>query len=234
MNKIAILIIATNQYRKLAQSLIDSIDEFYKTDNTKDIFLFSDKNEFTSKNENIIFNEIKHEPWPYVTLKRFEYFSLVSKDLRDYDLVIYMDCDLQIVKNVEFPHCELLGVTHPAKFYYPDFWDVDKNPNSKAYIPEPFDPHLVYHQGCLWGGSGEQIYKLITTLQNNTQIDLDNDVVAKWHDESHLNRYFFDNQSIVTTLSSSYCYPENWNLPIEKLIIHKDKSMQEFPRHSGK
>lgn len=233
MNRIALLIIATNQYRDMAQSLINSIDKFYNPEGVKDIFMFSDKNEFSSITSNIIFNEIKHEPWPYVTLKRFEYFDKIKEKLKSYDKVIYMDCDLEVVDNISFPNSPLIGVMHPAKHIWNNFWDVEKNPKSTAYISEDSDGSLIYCQGCLWGGSGEEIAKLVEVLKNNVETDLDNDVVAKWHDESHLNNYLYNNRDKLLILESSYCYPENWNLPIEKFIIHKDKSMEKFPRHSG-
>tara|TARA_R110000803_G_scaffold27700_1_gene64584 strand:+ start:120 stop:824 length:705 start_codon:yes stop_codon:yes gene_type:complete len=234
MKKFAILIIATNQYRGMAQSLIESIDNFYSPEGEKDIFIFSDKNEFKSTSANIIFNKIDHEQWPYVTLKRFEYFYKVKEKLKSYDQVIYMDCDLEIVENICFPNSPLIGVMHPAKHIWNNFWDVEKNPKSKAFIPENSDGSSVYCQGCLWGGGGKEISKLVGVLKKNVEIDFNNDVIAKWHDESHLNNYFYNNKEDLLILKSSYCYPENWNLPIKKLIIHKDKSMENFPRHQGK
>lgn len=37
--------------------------------------------------------------------------------------------------------------------------------------------------------------------------DLDNDIIAVWHDESHMNRYMIDNPPTLE-LSPEYCYPE--------------------------
>jgi hypothetical protein len=227
----AILVIATKNYRPLAQSLIDSLDQFVS--NGCDVFIFSDEDEFTSSRHDIFFKSIQHEEWPLVTLNRFKYFSEVTNELSSYKHIVYMDCDLEVVEQTTLPPEEgspLFGVMHPARFLRYNFWDVETNPKSTACLPEVNFAGLVYHQGCLWGGESSEVIKLINTLKNNVNIDLENNIIAKWHDESHLNKYLFDHSSIVKTLPSSYSYPENWSLPLEKIIIHKDKSLTDFPR----
>jgi hypothetical protein len=230
--KIAILTIATNNYKDFLNPLIESIQDKFLPLNKKDIFVFADKDTVSDKYSNVIFNQIQHEPWPFITLKRFHYFEKVLKDLTNYDMVIYFDCDLEVIQNInEFPVCDLFGVMHPGIYAYGKMWDIETNPKSTAYIlPEN---EGIYHQGCFWGGSSNEVCKMISELKNNTQIDLDNNIVAKWHDESHLNYYLFDNKDKVVTISSSYCYPENWQLPIHKIIIHKEKNINQYPKFEG-
>lgn len=230
--KIAILTVATNNYKSFLDPLIKSIQDKFLPLNKKDIFVFADEDSISHKYSNIIFNKIEHEPWPYITLKRYFYFDKILKDLTKYDMVIYFDCDLEVVKNVnEFPKCDLFGVVHPGIYFFGKMWDVETNPKSTAYISS--ENEGIYHQGCFWGGTSNEVCKMISELKNNTQIDLDNSVVAKWHDESHLNFYLFKNKDIVSSISSSYSYPENWNLPIEKIIIHKEKNSNQYPRFQG-
>jgi len=50
-----------------------------------------------------------------------------------------------------------------------------------------------------------------------------NDVMAVWHDESHLNKYAVEHEAEIKPLSPAYCYPEGWNLPFDKKIISLDK-----------
>jgi hypothetical protein len=77
---------------------------------------------------------------------------------------------------------------------------------------------------------------MIETLRDNVNADLSKKIIAAWHDESHLNRFFTDNEEKVVTFSPGFAYPETWDMPqVPKMIIHKDKNMQEFPRfRSGK
>jgi hypothetical protein len=70
-------------------------------------------------------------------------------------------------------------------------------------------------------------------MKNNINIDLQNDIIAIWHDESHLNKFIVDHRTEAAILSPSMAYPEHWNLPVNKLMIHKDKNMEEYPRFKG-
>ena len=57
----------------------------------------------------------------------------------------------------------------------------------------------------------------------NIYTDLGKNIIAVWHDESHLNRYFVDHKPTVI-LSPSYCYPESWKLPYKKRLLALDKN----------
>ena len=59
-------------------------------------------------------------------------------------------------------------------------------------------------------------------LRNNINLDLKNNVISKWHDESHLNRYFLNYPPKV--LDPSYSNPEAFYIPFSKKIIQIDKN----------
>ena len=70
--------------------------------------------------------------------------------------------------------------------------------------------------------------KLLKTLVRNVDIDLKNNVIPKWHDESHLNRYFIDHTPTVF-LSPSYCFPLGEDSPFEpKLVTLINKPAEEL------
>jgi hypothetical protein len=49
---------------------------------------------------------------------------------------------------------------------------------------------------------------LITQLEHNVKDDLDNGIIAKWHDESHLNAWAAKNDFRLA--NSAYCYDSTY------------------------
>jgi len=64
-------------------------------------------------------------------------------------------------------------------------------------------------------------------IKNRIDRDLKNNLIAQWHDESHLNRYFIDNCP-SKILPPSYCYGEGMRLPFQKKLIALDKNHKEM------
>ncbi len=64
-------------------------------------------------------------------------------------------------------------------------------------------------------------------IETNIDSDLNKGIIAVWHDESHLNRYFIDHPP-TKILCPSYCYYERTNLPFSKKIITVDKDLYEM------
>ena len=61
--------------------------------------------------------------------------------------------------------------------------------------------------------------------------DLENDVIALWHDESHMNRYLIDNPPSLS-LTTTYCFAEaqmtNASYPYAAKIIALKKDHDEL------
>ena len=55
------------------------------------------------------------------------------------------------------------------------------------------------------------------------EADLQQNVIALWHDESQLNRYAAE-RSDYRLLTPAYWYPEGWQMPFEQKITVRDKS----------
>jgi histo-blood group ABO system transferase len=84
-----------------------------------------------------------------------------------------------------------------------------------------------YVCGGAWFGFREQFLDLCEVARRNVDKDKRNGVIAKWHDESHLNR-LTSLQEKSTILSSRYCYDPQYgkslNGPI-LLAVDKSKSL---------
>jgi CRISPR/Cas system-associated endoribonuclease Cas2 len=92
-----------------------------------------------------------------------------------------------------------------------------KQKKSLAYMKEG----KYYVQGSFNGGTSAAYLALVRQLERNIQIDLDNNIIAVWHDESHLNRYVSGKHPKF--LSPAYAYSEGAQLGFKPKILMLDK-----------
>ena len=84
----------------------------------------------------------------------------------------------------------------------------ETNESSLAALDlEKYQPQ-VYYQGCFWGGKVPEVCAMIDELEDRTNDDLKRHIVAVWHDESHINRFFIENQDKVHTFGPEFAFPE--------------------------
>ena len=114
----------------------------------------------------------------------------------------------------------MIGTIHPCLFNGPG--TPDRNPNSKAYIPHGSNNR--YFCGGFIGGSTEDFIRASTIIRDNINDDLSRGVVAIWHDESHINKYFFENPPAVV-LDRPFAVAENLTAPEDSSrILFVDKA----------
>lgn len=197
----------------------------------KHYFVFTDNPElFSIRNGNVTTVHIEHREWPYATLLRYDFFSRVSHKLEGFDYLFFFNANIRFVGPVsprEFLPNDgqdngLVGVLHPAyyksgRWRYP-YERIQKN--STAFLRWWLGEYYVL--GGVNGGIGPNYLELIRTLRENIQRDLNNQIVAVWHDESHLNCYF--NRIRPKLLTPAFGYPEGRKLPFVPKILILDKS----------
>lgn len=230
--KIGVSVIATGKYYRLFfDQLYRSLQENFVPECKKTIFLYTDAGVSVNDYNDVVSISVDHEPWPMPTLKRFDKFQQTRNiyELFDIDLMFYIDVDMRVVEKIslEEVNSELVGTVHPG-FYNKPFqsYTIERNEESLACIriQEIIDlSSFHYYAGGFFGGHIDRFNRMAEVLQQNIQSDLDNGIIAVWHDESHLNHYFNVIEQPTLKLSPSYCYPESWNLPFEKKIIALDK-----------
>lgn len=232
-NNVAIIFIGTNKYVDFFEDYYDSVFASFLPRTKKTIFAFTDQEDhWLFKQDDVVTCKIKHQDWPFITLKRFEFISQAAEKLKEYSDIVFMDADMYVTNTVDENFLNLytkyFGVHHPGQFMYGDVCEFESDPASTACVKEPLKK--LYRQGCFWGGKNPYILDMILSLKDNVQTDFDNKIIAAWHDESHLNKFFSDRPDEVVTLHSGYAYPQNWNMPVDKVIIHLDKNMEKYPR----
>jgi len=237
---IDIVFIGTGKYIDFLPSFYKSVCANFCTECDKKFHIFTDSDDksLSDYSNSSIYN-IKHEKWPYITLKRFDFINQHLDHFKG-DYCFFIDSDMEVVKPFKLSDLKLTkkytGVMHPGQLaggidYYKNT-SLEKNTMSTAY----FDPNALktYFQGCIWGGTREGFINIITTLSDTVRRDIARDIVAIWHDETHLNKFFNKHYTDVNILHSQFAYPEKWQLNCTPVIIHKDKDGKIFERFSGK
>ena len=180
----------------------------------------------------------EHLPWPYITLYRFGTILKVKEALEQFDYVLFLDADMRIVDTVSeeelFTDKKFIGVHHPCHFLkmnphtqYPGAFETD--PRSCAAISEE-DDISTYWQGCLWGGKVPFVIDMMKELHRRTVEDEERQVIAVWHDESQMNKFFIENKSEVHTLGPQYAYPEVFAgyCEFDPVIVHLAKDNSKY------
>lgn len=204
MEKIAILTISTDKYVSFLEQLHKSIFAKFLPDHEKTLFVFTDK-DINYTNTNTI--KINHLPWPITTLMRFFYFTNISDILKTFDYVYYIDCDMLVYSNIGKevlpPNNEIVATKH---FYLENSMGTyETNSQSTACVKVTDEMYGKYCQACFFGSTSQSFVKMSEELNQNINIDLKNNYIALWHDESHFNKYLLNNQCIL--LHSGYTHP---------------------------
>lgn len=234
---VAIIFVGTSKYADFFEGFKSSNDKYFLTDCKKHFFVFTDQPQnklFDS--EDVTVTEIEHRGWPWVTLHRFKYMNMVAPQLMTYDYVFFIDADLwpcdDITSEILDHNKPLIGVQHPG--FLDKIGTFELDPRSTANIFDGKYNTQIYRQGCFWGGKSSWIVDMIKKLDKNVDTDTENDMIAVWHDESHMNKHFLINNDYVHTLHPGYATPQEGYEHIKKSfptkMVHLHKDLSEFPR----
>jgi len=235
--KIAVIFIGTGQYLNFLPSWYESCEKNLVPNVEKKYFVFTD-GEMDDAPNNVCTFQQEHLPWPYITLLRFDTILKAKKQLLDFDYILFLDADTLVVDEVReeeiFSDKKYIGVHHPCHFMqmpphnqFPGAFETNKV--SLAAITDS-DDTSVYFQGCVWGGKVPYIIEMIEELQIRTKIDLDNNVIAQWHDESQMNKFFSERREDVHVLGPEYAYPETFSsyCNFKAKIVHLAKDNSKY------
>jgi hypothetical protein len=234
--KVAIVFIGTSKYLNFLPQYYQKIHENFLPNSKKTFLVFTD-GEGDFPEDVKVYNQ-EHLNWPYITLTRFEIINKAREEIINHDWLVFLDADTlvidKILENDFISNKPFFGVHHPCHYLkmpphdtYPGAFEI--NSNSSACINESLDCS-VYFQGCFWGGKVPKILEMIDDLQKKVNQDINNNVIAIWHDESHLNRYFAEHQSEVKIFGPEYAYPEVFSeyCNFNPKIIHLAKDNSKY------
>ena len=226
--KVGILYVCTGKYDVFWKDFFISYEKFFLPSCIKEYFVFTDSDSLYGEECGRIHKIYReHREWPYDTLMRYHMFIEHRQLYGDVDYLFFMNANCQCVdyiKEAAFlpEEGKLIIVQHPGQYMRkPEKYTYDRNKKSTAYIPRKRGE--IYVCGGVNGGTKEAFLAMSEEIMRNVDTDLYNGIIAKWHDESHINKYILQHDN-WKMLSPSYCYPEDWNIPFEPKILIRDKS----------
>ena len=227
MTKIGMLYICTGKYTVFWPEFYRSFEEKFLPGCEKEYFVFTDAPAIEYEDAPRVHRVYQEAyPWPYSTLKRFSIFLTQEDALRGMDYLFFFNANLTCKKTVtaeEFlPRPEkgenLLLVQQPGFWNKkPPFYTYDRNPKSTAYIP--YNCGKDYVSGGLNGGTAAAYLALCRELKKRTDEDLQNNVIARFHDESQLNRLVAETPGKFRILPPDYCTPEETPTGHEAILV---------------
>ena len=185
----------------------------------------------------IFWTQISHQPFPLPTLFRHRTLLQREQHLREFEYIFHFDADVLFVGDIgsEILGEGLTATQHPSASYGnkdiylgkdpkdiplpvnsvdEPIWKLnqewvshtfEKNKKSKAFIPS--GERKKYFAGAFQGGKSDLYIHAMQEMSYNIDTDLGQNIIARYHDESHWNRYLVDNPP-KTILPFWYCFPE--------------------------
>lgn len=239
---VGLVVVATAKYTRFVPELLASAKKHFLRGARLTVFVCTDRAHEIP--EGAVVLPVEHRPWPYATLLRYHHVVRHAERLATCDFLFQCDADMRFVSDVGFEILPaegngLVGVQHPAFCWKPSRWQrlrrrlgfpcapgrpkrgtYETDSRSLAFVA----PHEgdCYFAGGFAGGTSAAYLSMARTISERIDRDLQQGVIAVWHDESHLNRYFIDHPPL--RLPPSYCYPEDEVLPFPKILLALDKN----------
>ncbi len=238
---VAILYIATGRYTVFWDYFYKSAEKYLLPDCHKHYFLFTD-DESLIDSLNVQDNDVtavKQEAlsWPYVTLMRYNMFLNSRHLIEPFDYTFFFNGNTESLKVITQqdllplkPKENLTFYLQPHVFHrHRNKYPYDRNSESNAYIP--YNQGKYYFAGGIVGGRTKSFLDFSNTLNQNTITDLEKDVIALWHDESHLNRFALG-RTDIKILPPYFTRGEREYWKKTSKVMFSDKSHYRFGGHS--
>ena len=234
--KVAILFIGTNKYISFFPRYYETFKKYFLPHTEKDFFVFTDRPEYDSlKNKkDVRVIKIKHRKFPFINMLKFKFINKAKNKLKEYSQIVYIDadmyaCSLMLEKDF-FNHEKSLFAVQHYNFVKRSAWDeLEHNVKSEACVKKDED-FSIYWQACFWGGKSKEFLQAIDEMEKRTDKDIKKNIIAKWWDESFLNKYLIENKKNVFTVDPSYSWTQQKPIPFgfKKKIIHVDENPPEL------
>lgn len=224
--KIALLYICTGRYNQFFDGFYQTCEKYFFADKAeKEYFVWTDNDNLGVGKQNVHIQHKECAGFPADSLFRFEMFMQVEDKLKEFDYIYFFNSNAAFIAPVEeeiLPDGSglAMGIWPDIQNRHPMFFTYERNKKSLAYVA-PHKPPYTYYMGGLNGGKSQAYLEMIRELSHNIRVDYNRGIIAKVHDESHINAYLRNHPCKV--LGAEFCWPEEWGISDKNKIIFRDK-----------
>lgn len=235
-----IAVVATNIYFTLGLRFIRQFHKYCKETNIKYHFFSDiDPTPYLKEGINCQYYQEEHKNWQDATNSKFK--NMLKIEMAEEDTLFYFDADTAINKPFSttwFNLGEIVGGEHYGnRGYLSGNKGYDRNPKSKAYIPETDpDDKCTYYYGAFFGGKNTKIREFLADLSEWQDYDktvLNYEPVV--NDESYINKWFhIHGHETVPTTKFQFIISDKAGIPDTR--IHRkveDSVLQQLLTHKN-
>ena len=191
MKALAILYICTGPYAVFWHDFYPNFKANFLPDCDRTFYVFTDAAHIDYEDAPDVRRIYqKALPWPQSTMLRFDAFLGQADALQGYDYLFFANANL---------HCTRVS--------------------GKSRASIPYSCGQYYVAGGLNGGTAAAYLALCRELKKRTDEDLQNNVIARFHDESQLNRLVAETPEKFRILPPDYCTPEETPTGHEAILV---------------
>ena len=227
MSTAAILYICTGAYNVFWADFYPNFEQYFLPECDKTYFVFTDADAIAHEeqpNVRRIFWPAK--PWPQGTMDRFDAFLSQEETLKTFDWLMFVNANQRCTQTV--PASLLLPdpaagqdlfVVHDLPNYGRDpiFYPYERRLRCRAAIP--YNCGQYYVEGGLNGGTAAAFLDLSRELKARMDADLADGIIARFHDESQLNRLVAEQPQRFRFCIPELSVPEEITIPPEREYI---------------
>lgn len=195
--KIGIIVLCTNAYFVLGVRFIKRFMKFYKGDAAIKFYVFTDTDPKDYLPDNIDYQYIYTTNNNWVDGTNLKFTSILAiEDSCDADYIFYFDADTNV--NQEFTEEWFLGDSVGGQHFGDQSWmkekkGFDRNPISKAYVPENTTLPQMYYYGAFFGGTTKWMIDFCKIMRFWQLEDKKIPYEPGVNDESYINCFFHFN-----------------------------------------
>lgn len=236
--RVAVLYLCTGAYRVFWHDFYPNFKEHFLPDCERTFYVFTYAETIDYEDQPDV-RRIPQQalPWPYSTMQRFDAFLGQADRLAGYDYLFFANANLRCLRDVtagellpDAARGQVLTVVCHLPYYgkNPIFHPYERRRKSRAGIP--YNCGTWYVAGGLNGGQSAAYLDLCRELKARTDEDLSHGVIARFHDESQLNRLVAEQPGRFRILGPEYCTPEETPTGQETIrIMQKSRYIKVDP-----